>query len=35
MKAADEKRMLQLNELEEFRLQAYENSKMYKEKVKL
>ena len=26
--------MLQLNELDEFRLQAYENNKMYKEKVK-
>lgn len=32
--AAGEKRMLQLNELEESRLQAYENSKLYKEKVK-
>lgn len=32
--AAGEKRLLQLNELEEFREQAYENAKMYKEKVK-
>ena len=30
----EKKRMLQLNELDEFRLQAYENNKMYKEKVK-
>ncbi|XP_074361852.1 uncharacterized protein LOC141702047 [Apium graveolens] len=34
MEVAGEKIMLQLNELEEFRLQAYENSKVYKEKVK-
>ncbi|XP_074346596.1 uncharacterized protein LOC141685391 [Apium graveolens] len=34
MKAAGEKIMLQLNKLEEFRLQAYENNKVYKEKVK-
>ncbi|XP_074359601.1 uncharacterized protein LOC141699525 [Apium graveolens] len=34
MVAAGEKRMLQLNELDEFRLQAYENNKVYKEKVK-
>ncbi|XP_074336262.1 uncharacterized protein LOC141673417 [Apium graveolens] len=34
MEAAGEKRMLQLNELGEFRLQAYENNKVYKEKVK-
>ncbi|XP_074351504.1 uncharacterized protein LOC141690619 [Apium graveolens] len=34
MAAAGEKRMLQLNELDEFRLQAYENNKVYKEKVK-
>ncbi|XP_074330049.1 uncharacterized protein LOC141667418 [Apium graveolens] len=33
MEAAGEKRMLQLNELEEFRLQAYENNKVYNEKV--
>ncbi|KAL8124281.1 hypothetical protein AgCh_012072 [Apium graveolens] len=32
--AAGKKRMLQLNKLDEFRLQAYENNKMYKEKVK-
>ena len=31
---AREKRMLQLNELEEFRLQAYENANLYKEKTK-
>ena len=31
---AGEKRMLQLNELEEFHLQAYENAKLYKEKTK-
>ncbi|XP_074356104.1 uncharacterized protein LOC141695787 [Apium graveolens] len=35
MAAAREKRMLQLNELEEFRLRAYENNKVYKEKVKI
>ncbi|XP_074351975.1 uncharacterized protein LOC141691132 [Apium graveolens] len=34
MEAAGEKMMLQLNELEEFRLQAYENNKVYKENVK-
>ncbi|XP_074376970.1 uncharacterized protein LOC141718486 [Apium graveolens] len=34
LEAAGEKRILQLNELEEFRLQAYENNKVYKEKVK-
>ncbi|KAL8147911.1 hypothetical protein AgCh_005291 [Apium graveolens] len=34
MHAASKKRMFQLNELDEFRLQAYENNKMYKEKVK-
>ncbi|KAL8104025.1 hypothetical protein AgCh_028303 [Apium graveolens] len=32
--AAGKMGMLQLNELDEFRLQAYENNKMYKEKVK-
>ncbi|KAL8155728.1 hypothetical protein AgCh_000943 [Apium graveolens] len=32
--AVGKKRMLQLNELNEFRLQAYENNKMYKEKVR-
>ncbi|XP_074342660.1 uncharacterized protein LOC141680293 [Apium graveolens] len=32
--AGGEKRMLHLNELDEFRLQAYENNKLYKEKVK-
>ncbi|XP_074355320.1 uncharacterized protein LOC141694407 [Apium graveolens] len=34
MAASGEKRMLQLNELDEFRLQAYENNKVCKEKVK-
>nr|XP_017228845.1 PREDICTED: uncharacterized protein LOC108204066 [Daucus carota subsp. sativus] len=33
MTAAGEKRMLQINELDEFRLQAYENNKLYTEKV--
>ncbi|XP_025652717.1 uncharacterized protein [Arachis hypogaea] len=32
--AADERRLLQLQELEEFRFQAYENAKTYKEKAK-
>ncbi|KAL5564084.1 hypothetical protein UlMin_033831 [Ulmus minor] len=32
--AAGEKRLLHLNELEEFRSQAYENAKLYKEKTK-
>nr|XP_025692648.1 uncharacterized protein LOC112794893 [Arachis hypogaea] len=32
--AAGEKRLLQLNELDEFRLEAYENTKIYKEKAK-
>ena len=34
MTAVGDKRMLQINELDEFRLQAYENNKLYKEKVK-
>ncbi|XP_074373825.1 uncharacterized protein LOC141714192 [Apium graveolens] len=34
IEVAGEKRMLQLNELDEFRLQAYEKNKLYKEKVK-
>ncbi|XP_062088744.1 uncharacterized protein LOC133795304 [Humulus lupulus] len=34
MTAAGEKRMLQLNELEEFRHEAYENAKIYKERTK-
>ncbi|XP_052171585.1 uncharacterized protein LOC127787563 [Diospyros lotus] len=34
LKAAGEKRLLQLSELEEFRLNAYENAKLYKEKTK-
>ena len=33
-KMAGEKRILQLNELEEFRNEAYENAKIYKEKTK-
>ena len=35
LKAAGEKRLLQINELEEFRQQAYENAKLYKEKTKM
>ena len=35
LKAVGEKRLLQLNELEEFRQQAYENAKLYKEKTKM
>ncbi|XP_020232598.1 uncharacterized protein LOC109812941 [Cajanus cajan] len=35
MKAAGEKRKLQLHELEEMRLQAYESSKIYKSKVEI
>ena len=31
---AGERRMLQLNEIEEFRMMAYENAKIYKDKVK-
>ena len=34
LKNAGEKRLLQLNELEEIRFDAYENAKMYKEKIK-
>ncbi|XP_070019635.1 uncharacterized protein [Nicotiana sylvestris] len=34
MELAGEKRLLQLNELDEFRLHAYENAKLYKEKTK-
>ncbi|PIN15125.1 DNA-directed DNA polymerase [Handroanthus impetiginosus] len=34
IKAAREKRLLQLNKLDEFRLKAYENAKIYKEKTK-
>ncbi|XP_050217372.1 uncharacterized protein LOC126668204 [Mercurialis annua] len=33
-KKAGEKRLLQLNELDEFRFMAYENAKLYKEKTK-
>ncbi|CAH9079186.1 unnamed protein product [Cuscuta europaea] len=32
---AGEKRLLQLNELEEFRLAAYDSSKLYKERTKV
>lgn len=31
----DEKRMLQVNELDKFRLLVYENAKLYKEKTKI
>ena len=34
LQAAGKKRLYQLNELEEFLLQAYENAKLYKEKTK-
>ncbi|XP_016439833.1 uncharacterized protein LOC107765677 [Nicotiana tabacum] len=34
LEAAVEKRLLQLNKLDEFRLHSYENSKLYKEKTK-
>ena len=34
LKAAGEKRLLQLSELEEFRLDAYENARLYKERTK-
>ncbi|PIN25659.1 hypothetical protein CDL12_01598 [Handroanthus impetiginosus] len=34
MQATGDKRLLQLNKLDEFRLQAYENAKIYKEKTK-
>ncbi|XP_042948598.1 uncharacterized protein LOC122281293, partial [Carya illinoinensis] len=34
LKAAGEKRLLQLNEMEEFRNDAYENAKIYKERTK-
>jgi len=34
LKNAGEKRLLQLDELEEFRLQAYDNSRIYKERTK-
>ena len=33
-KLAEEKRLLQLNELDEFRNEAYENARIYKEKTK-
>ncbi|KAL5540106.1 hypothetical protein UlMin_044204 [Ulmus minor] len=34
LQAAGEKRLLQMNEMEEFRNNAYENAKIYKEKTK-
>ncbi|XP_016195582.1 uncharacterized protein LOC107636597 [Arachis ipaensis] len=34
-KDVGEKRLLQLNELDEFRMEAYENAKIYKEKTKI
>ena len=34
LQRAGEKRLLQLNELEEFRLNSYENAKIYKERTK-
>ncbi|CAM8940827.1 unnamed protein product [Rhodiola kirilowii] len=34
MKAAGEKRLLQLNELDEIRLDSYENARIYKERTK-
>ncbi|XP_022852299.1 uncharacterized protein LOC111373934 [Olea europaea var. sylvestris] len=34
LSVAGEKRLLQLNELDEFRMEAYENSKLYKERTK-
>ena len=33
-KAAKEKRLLQMNELEELRIEAYDNAKIYKDKTK-
>ena len=33
-KVAEEKRMLQLSELDDFRNEAYENARIYKEKMK-
>ena len=34
LKVAGEKRLLKLNEMDEFRLDAYENAKLYKERTK-
>lgn len=34
LKAADENRLFHLNEMNEFRLEAYENTKLYKERSK-
>ena len=35
LQAVGEKRLLQLNELDEFRREAYENAKLYKERTKV
>ncbi|XP_070008744.1 uncharacterized protein [Nicotiana sylvestris] len=35
LEVAGEKRLMQLNELDEFRLHSYENAKLYKEKTKI
>ena len=35
LKVAGEERLLYLNELDEFRLEAYENAKLYKERTKI
>ena len=35
LKEADENKVLQLNELDKFRREAYENAKLYKERTKL
>ena len=35
LKASSEKRLLQLNEMEEFYNESYENAKLYKEKTKM
>ena len=34
LKVAGEERLLKLNELDEFRIEAYENGKLYKERTK-
>ena len=34
LKASEEARLLQLNELEEFQSEAYENTQLYEEKMK-
>ena len=35
LEASSEERLLQLNEIKEFRNEAYENAKLYKEKTKM